>query len=70
MLRVAFPHKTDGVGGHVVTATSALGGAALLGLRIVCDPAMLYNGRRSMVKSIRGSRLAAAEANRRSRDTP
>ena len=28
MLRVAFPHKTDGVGGHVVTATSALGGAA------------------------------------------
>ena len=45
MLRVAFPHKTDGVGGHVVTATSALGGAALLGLRIVCDPAMLYNGR-------------------------
>ena len=70
MLRVAFPHKTDGVGGHVVTATSALGGAALLGLRIVCDPAMLYNGRRSTVKSIRGSRLAAAEANRRSRDTP
>ena len=38
MLRVAFPHKTDGVGGHVVTATSALGGAALLGLRSVCDP--------------------------------
>ena len=37
MLRVAFPYKTDGVGGHVVTATSALGGAALRGLRSVCD---------------------------------
>ena len=41
MLRVAFPYKTDGVGGHVVTATSALGGAALLGLRSVCDPVKL-----------------------------
>ena len=37
MLRVAFPYKTDGVGGHVVTATSALGGAALRGLRSVCE---------------------------------
>ena len=57
MLRVAFPHKTDGVGGHLVTATSALGGAALLGLRLVCDPSMLYNGRRTMPESCRCSAL-------------
>jgi hypothetical protein len=57
MLRVAFPHKTDGVGGHVVTATSALGGAALLGLRIVCDPAMLYNGHLAQSDPHLGSRL-------------
>ena len=42
MLRVAFPYKTDGVGGHVVTATSALGGAALRGLRSVCDAVKSY----------------------------
>jgi len=57
MLRVAFPHKTDGVGGHVVTATSALGGAALLGLRLVCDPAMLYNGHMAQSDPHLGSRL-------------
>ena len=57
MLRVAFPHKTDGVGGHVVTATSALGGAALLGLRLVCDPAMLYNGHMAQSDPQLGSRL-------------
>jgi hypothetical protein len=57
MLRVAFPHKTDGVGGHVVTATSALGGAALLGLRLVCDPAMLFNGHMAQSDPHLGSRL-------------
>ena len=57
MLRLTVVHKTDGVGGHVRSATTALGAAAVLGLRLVCDPAMLYNGHLAQSEPHIGSRL-------------
>ena len=57
LLRVRVYHQTDGVGGHVSRALPALAAAWLLGLRLVCEPALLFNGHMAQTDAHVGSRL-------------